>query len=63
MKTTSKQHKPKTAKKQRDTQTPLEDAYRRTFIGPAPNVPVRERLSMYKSVPSITTYGLFEKPV
>jgi hypothetical protein len=63
MKTGSKRSKAKSAKKLRGEQKILEDTHRRIFVGPSPNAPVRERLSMYKSVPSVTTYGLCEKPV
>jgi hypothetical protein len=62
MKATPKRNKPKTAKKTRTRQIPLEDAHREIFVGPVPNSTPRVKLSMYKSVPSVTTYGLVEKP-
>jgi len=61
MKAAPKRNKTKPIKKPRETYV-LEDAHRRMFVGPGPNAPARERLSMYKSVPSVTTYGLCEKP-
>ncbi len=57
-----KERKERHAKRPRKTRKTLEDAYRQVFFGPPPNTPMRERLSMYKSVPSVTTYGLCEKP-
>jgi len=62
MKATVKQRKGTHAKKSRKTPKSLEDAYRQVFMGPPPSAPARERPSMYKSVPSVTTYGLCEKP-
>jgi hypothetical protein len=62
MKATAKQRKVTHAKRSRKTRKTLEDAYRQMFVGPTPNAPAKERLSMYKSVPSVTTYGLCEKP-
>jgi len=50
------------ARKTRKVQKRLEDAHRQMFRGPDPSAPAKERLSMYKSVPSVTTYGLCEKP-
>jgi hypothetical protein len=63
MKAIPKRSKARSARKPRETQKTLEETYRRIFVGPSPNAPARERLSMYKSVPSVTTYGLCEKPV
>jgi hypothetical protein len=62
MKATMKQRRQRRAKRSRRARKTLEDAYRQVFIGPPLNAPARERLSMYKSVPSVTTYGLCEKP-
>jgi hypothetical protein len=64
MKTISKRNASRSnkSKKPRATRKTFEDAHRRVFVGPSPNTPARERLSMYKSVPSVTTYGLCEKP-
>jgi len=62
MKATRKR-KVTSARKIRKTQKTLENAYRQIFVGPNPAAPVKERLSMYKSVPSVTTYGLCEKPL
>jgi hypothetical protein len=62
MKTISKRGRSKSIKKSRETKRSLENAYRRVFVGPNPTAPAKERLSMYKSVPSVTTYGLCEKP-
>ena len=51
------------SKKRRVSQKTLEKAYRNVFVVPSPGItPTRERLSMYKSVPSVTTYGLCERP-
>ena len=63
MKTISKQAKAKSKKKRRKTHQNLEDAYRTIFVSPAPTLPLRDRLSLYKAVPSITTYGAYERPV
>ncbi len=59
---TSKRKKTKSVKKTRGVQKHLlEDLYRHVFLA-NPSVPDREKLTMYKSVPTVTTYGLFEKP-
>lgn len=63
MKAISKRGRSKSTKNPRESQKTLEDAYRRVFVAPNPSVPTRERLSKYKSVPSVTTYGLFERPM
>jgi hypothetical protein len=63
MKPTSKRTKAKGTKKRREARKDkLEDLYRLLFLA-SPNVTDREKLTMYKSVPTVTTYGLFEKPV
>lgn len=62
MKTIPKRHKSRPTKRTREIYKNMEDAHRKLFVGPNPNAPARERLSMYKSVPSVTTYGLCEKP-
>jgi len=56
----SKKHKAAIRKTQKAKKT-LEESYRQVFLSNQPS-PARERLSMYKSVPSVTTYGLCEKP-
>ena len=62
MKPKTKKHTISVRKERRDKKLSLEDTYRQTFTVPMPIGPVRDRLSVYKSVPSITTYGLYEKP-
>lgn len=50
-------------KRKRSGQRSLEDEYRKIFLVPVQQSPVRDRLSMYKAVPSITTYGVYDSPV
>lgn len=61
--------KPKSTKR-RSEKTPasqgpsLEESYKRVFIAPGTNLlPTRGRLTMYKSVPTVTTYGAYERPI
>jgi len=49
--------------KRRRRQVSLEQIYRTMFTAPMVQPPARERLTMYKSVPSVTTYGVYEKPI
>jgi hypothetical protein len=62
-KTIPKRSSTKHRKKRRGGQKSLEDEYRKVFAVPAPQSPARDRLSIYKSVPSITTYGVYDRPV
>lgn len=40
----------------------LEESYKRVFVAPFSSYsPARGRLTMYKSVPTVTTYGAYEK--
>lgn len=55
--------KTKAGKQRSDKKPALEDVYRQVFSVPLSIGRVRDRLSIYKPVPSITTYGLYEKPV
>jgi hypothetical protein len=58
MKTNARRHMPKQQRKQKAPgKKMLEETYRKMFTAPAPQ-PTRERLTMYKPVPSTTTYGL-----
>lgn len=49
-------------KKSRKMPDTLEDMYKKVFVGPIHPIPAKERLSMYKSVPTVTTYGAYDKP-
>lgn len=58
MKTNARRHSPKQQRKQKaPDKKMLEEIYRKVFTTPAPQ-PSREKLTMYKPVPSTTTYGL-----
>ena len=57
----NKKLKPRSRKK--SAQKSLEHHYQTVFAAPISPLPLRERLSMYKSVPSVTTYGAYEKPI
>lgn len=62
MKTKPTGRRKKGTKKESDLRLSLEDAYRKVFSSPMPAGPLRDRLSVYKSVPSVTTYGSYERP-
>ena len=58
---TTKRVQPKTVKV-RQIQRTLEESHKQVFVTTPMTTPPKERLSMYKSVPSMTTYGLCEEP-
>lgn len=63
VKSKSKKSNTKNGKELRKMRVSLEDAHRSLFVSVLPGGgPIRDRLSIYKSVPSVTTYGLYERP-
>ncbi len=54
----------KPSKSRKTGQKSLEDLYRTLFAVPIHSrFPVRGRLTVYRTVPSVTTYGVYEKPI
>jgi hypothetical protein len=63
MKSKSNKRTPAAKKAPRSRNRSLEETYRKIFTVAPPAGPIKNILSIYKSVPSITTYGLYERPV
>lgn len=63
MKVESKRGAAKFQDDQIDAPQQLVEAYNRIFVSPSPQLPSRARLSKYKTVQSITTYGIYDGTV
>ena len=59
----SRKKQSKAQKKRKNRARSLEEIYRQYFAIPTHASPLRDRLTMFQTVPSVTTYGVYEKPI